>query len=86
MTFYALWSEYGVRKWSTVFERWGFSTFSEELYGEDHVRWVNFGDTADVDDIPRFYAGTVDKNRSEFVVPTPEYPESFIYKKVDAVI
>ena len=86
MTFHALWSGYGVRKWSTVFERWGFSTFSEELYGEDHVRWVNFGDTADVDDIPRFYAGTVDKNRSEFVVPTPEYQESFIYKKIDAVI
>lgn len=67
VTFHGLWSGYGVRKWSTVFERWGFSTFSEELYGEDHVRWVNFGDTADVDDIPRFYAGTVDKNRSEFV-------------------
>ena len=67
MTFHALWSGYGVRKWSTVFTRWGFSTFSVELYGEDCVRWVNFGDTADVDDIPRFYAGTVDKNRSEFV-------------------
>ena len=67
MTFHALWSGYGVRKLSTVFTRWGFSTFSEELYGEDCVRWVNFGDTADVADIPRYYAGAVDKKRSEFV-------------------
>ena len=37
VTSHKLWSGYGVRKWSTVFERWGFSTFSEELYGEDHV-------------------------------------------------
>ena len=67
VTFHGLWSGYGVRKWSTVFTRWGFSTFSEELYGEYCVSWVNFGDTADVADIPRYYAGAVDKKRSEFV-------------------
>jgi len=71
VTFLTLWSRCGVRKWSTVFKRWGFSTFSEEMFGEDHVRWVNFGDTADVDDIPRYYAGTVDKNRSDLLSQLP---------------